>query len=110
MRKVGEGDIIGGGKKKQEITVSEKWKCQGDLMGRQHREACTSSCYQLNQFVVWVFMGRRHLSWPPNSESMYDIDDVSNVDDTVDNEKIETLVAAKVIGVHEVDTFYVCIF
>ena len=54
-------------------------------------------------------MSRRHPSWPPNGESVYVIN-ISNVDDTVDNEKIETLVAAKVIGAHEVDTFYVCIF
>ena len=55
-------------------------------------------------------MGQRHLSWPPNGGSVHAIDDISNVDDTVDDEKIETLVAAKVIGVHKVDTYYVCIF
>ena len=40
---------------------------------------------------------------------MYVIDDISNViDDFVDDEKIDTLVAAKVNGVH--DTYYICIF
>lgn len=44
--------------------------------------------YQPNQFSVWVFMGRKHLSWPPNGGSVYPVDDIGDiVDDTlVDSE------------------------
>ena len=109
VTKVGESDVVGGGKRKQEITVddtSENAKVtlwEGDI-----GKLVLGSCYR---FVVQASMGRKHLSWPPNGGPVYVIDHIGNVvHDTVGDEKIETLVAANVIGVHEVDTYYVCIF
>ena len=100
VTKVGESDVIGGGKNKQEITVGGNAKVtlwEGDI-----GKLALGSCYQVNQFVVREFMGRKHLSRPPNGGTVYAIDDDIGkvVDDTIDDEKIETLV---VIGVHNVD-------
>lgn len=51
-------------------------------------------------------MGRKYLSWPPNAGSIYSIDDIGDADETLlDSEKTETLVAAKVAGVHEMDMY-----
>lgn len=51
-------------------------------------------------------MGRKYLSWPPNGVSVYSIDDIGHVDEMLLNsEKTETLVAAKVGGVHEMETY-----
>ena len=49
-------------------------------------------------------MGRKNLSWPPNGGSVYAIEDIGDViDDIVDDDKMGTIVAAKVIGVNDVD-------
>ena len=50
--------------------------------------------------------GEKYLSWPPNGASVYSIDDIGHVDEMLLNsEKTETLVAAKVGGVHEMETY-----
>ena len=67
--------------------------------------------YQLNQFVVRTFMGRKCLSWPPYGASVHSIDDIDDVDKTLlDSETIETRVAAKLVGVCKMEKYYPCIF
>ena len=109
---VGESDVDGGKKMKQEVTVGDKtgyarvtlWESDVGKLG-------LGFCYQLNRFVVRIFMGRKYLSWPPNGASVYAIDDIGDVDETLLNEeKTETLVAAKVVGVYGMKNFYACIF
>ena len=110
---VGKSDVVGGGKKmKQEVTVGDKtgyarvtlWESDVGKLGLGY-------CYQLNRFVVRIFMGRKYLSWPPNGASVYAIDDIGDVDETsLDEEKTEILVAAKVVGVYDMEKFYACIF
>ena len=67
--------------------------------------------YQLNQFVVRIFTGRKCLSWPPYGASVHSIDNIGDMDKTLlDSETTETRVAARLVGVCEMEKYYQCIF
>ena len=94
-----------GGGKKQEVTVGDKTGCvRVTLWESDVGKLGLGFCYPLlNRFVVQIFMGRKYLSWP-NGASVYAIDDIGGVDKTLlDEEKTETLVAAKVVGVYDME-------
>ena len=60
-----------------------------------------------------MFQGKRHLSWPPSGASICEIADIGEVvegpSDILDV-KGEKLDAAVVIGVHELEVYYLCLF
>ena len=110
---VSETNVVGGGKKKkQEVTVGDKTgNARVTVWESDIGKLAVGFSYQLNRFVVRIFMGRKYLSWPPNGASTYAIDDIGDVDETLlDGETTETLVAAKVVGVYDMEKYYACIF
>ena len=101
---VSETNVVGSGKKKKQVMV-------GDKTGNARVtvwEACCRFFLSVESFCGANFYGK-YLSWPPNGASTYAIDDIGDVDETLlDGETTETLLAAKVVGVYDMEKYYAC--
>ena len=110
--KVREEETVGDGKKKQEVEVADGsdvgnvvlW--EGDIGKLEDGVS-----YQLNRFKVRSFRGKNFLSMPPCGASILMIEDIGAVAQGDPNDDdLETLVAARVLGVHQFESFYSCFF
>ena len=111
--KVREEETVGDGKRKQDVEVADEsdignvvlW--EGDVGKLED-----SVSYQLNRFKVRSFKGKNFLSMPPCGGSIQMIEDIGAVaqGDANDNNDVEMLVAARVMGVHQFESFYSCLF
>ena len=64
--------------------------------------------YQLNRFKVRSFKGKNFPLMPPCGGSIQMIEDIGAVaqGDSNDNNDLEMLVAARVMGIHQFESFY----
>ena len=111
---VGDSETVGVGKMKQVVVIADKsGTATLTVWETDVGKLAVGSSYQLNRFTLRVFQGKRHLSWPPGGASISEIEDIGEVVEgecgVVDG-KSEKLDGAVVIGVHELDVYYMCMF
>ena len=112
--KVCESESVGDGKKKQDVEVADtSGVTTVVLWGTDIDKLDEGISYQLNRFRIRSFKGKNQLSMPPCGASIHVIDDIGAVAQCSDgdkDDKVETLVAAAVIGVFQLESFYSCMF
>ena len=103
--------IVGGGKRKQDVTIADK--TGSAILTVWERDIGTiklEQSYQFNRVTVRTFQGKINLSLPSTGATVEEIEDLEDiVTDTSDEENTDEIIqAAKVIAVNNLEAIYYC--
>jgi len=108
VTRVSEVETVGTGKKKQDVTIADGGGTAKVTLWEEHiGELRNNICYNLANFVVREWGGRKYLSIARDS-TISCIGDIGDVNEGDENEEIHELKNVQIVAVSQLDKYKAC--